>query len=410
MKYKLILLFLFIVLFLRFIYSIVTSVTYQDGQSVKFTTQLFSEPQVQGNFKTISVNLPHTFPPQRATVMMPYGSAIEYGDRISISGKVKYTVLKNNKTVLTVYSLKTSLNENNSNFFLRYIAQLRKNIGRLYSSILDPKSSSLLLGIVFGIKQNVSKDFSQNLRNTGVVHVIAASGMNVTMVAAFLMTLTKRFFKRQAALIISLSGVLFYAIFSGLQPSIVRAAIMGSLAFSSQLFGRQYSGGYALGITGVSMLLLEPGLLFDIGFELSFLSTLGILYIQPLLPTKTFLTDDIKTTIAAQLSTIPIMLLYFGQYSLLSVFVNALVLWTIPLLMILGGFGAIIGLLVPFGGTVLLYLALPFLWYFVTIVEFFGKLQWNLQILNVSALFIIGYYLLLLSIVLVVSRKEERVL
>src|SRR5258708_1330083 len=200
MKYKLILLFLFIVLFLRFIYSIVTSVTYQDGQSVKFTTELFSEPQVQGNFKTISVNLPHTFPPQRATVMMPYGSAIEYGDKISISGKVKYTVLKNNKTVLTVYSLKTSLNENNSNFFLRYIAQLRKNIGRLYSSILDPKSSSLLLGIVFGIKQNVSKDFSQNLRNTGVVHVIAASGMNVTMVAAFLMTLTKRFFKRQAAL------------------------------------------------------------------------------------------------------------------------------------------------------------------------------------------------------------------
>src|SRR5258708_9396777 len=132
MKYKLILLFLFIVLFLRFIYSIVTSVTYQDGQSVKFTTQLFSEPQVQGNFKTISVNLPHTFPPQRATVMLPYGSAIEYGDRISISGKVKYKVLKNKSTILTIYSANTQPGEISNNFFLRYIAQLRKNIGRLY--------------------------------------------------------------------------------------------------------------------------------------------------------------------------------------------------------------------------------------------------------------------------------------
>ena len=139
----------------------------------------------------------------------------------------------------------------------------------MFFQTLPSPSSSLLLGIIFGIKEQMPKDFTDNLRTSGVFHVIAASGMNVTLVAGFLSVFFAFFFKRQIAIGLSILGIIFYAILAGLEPSIIRASVMGILVFSAQILGRQTLAVNFLALTGFVMLFVDPSLIFDIGFQLS---------------------------------------------------------------------------------------------------------------------------------------------
>jgi competence protein ComEC len=108
-------------------------------------------------------------------------------------------------------------------------------------------------------------------------------------------------------------GVLFYAFLAGFEPSIVRAAAMAIIAFGAALFRRQYFAFVSLFFTGYVMLFYRPSNIFDIGFQLSFLSTFGILGIKPLLPLqKYFLVEGVSTTLAAQLTTFPVLFGVFG--------------------------------------------------------------------------------------------------
>lgn len=154
--------------------------------------------------------------------------------------------------------------------------------------------------------------------------------------------------------------------------------------------------------------MYQPLFLFDVGFQLSFMATLGILFLKPLIPLPdNFVTESFTTTLAAQLGTLPILLGVFGQIGLLSVLVNALVLWTIPLLMIFGSIAAIIGLLFPFLGQLLLYPILPFLVYFQSVVSYFGQSNLVIHATNMPVEMWIGYYCLLAAWVF--SKKKIKI-
>jgi competence protein ComEC len=240
--------------------------------------------------------------------------------------------------------------------------------------------------------------------------------MNITMVAAFLNSIFTLFLRRQMALFASILGIVFYAFLAGMQPSIIRAAIMGILVFSSQILGRQSLGAYGLFLTAFIMLFISPQLIFDVGFQLSFTATAGLLYINPifnrvgkirnLINRYPFL-EDISITLSAQIATLPILLVTFGTYSLWSIAVNALVLWTIPVLMILGGVGAIVGMIFAPLGSVLVYLCLPLLLYFQKIVTFFGSLGGILEINTLPLAFVLGYYCLILSLIFYFSKPKN---
>jgi competence protein ComEC len=199
-------------------------------------------------------------------------------------------------------------------------------------------------------------------------------------------------------------GVGFYTLLAGFEPSIVRASIMALFAFGAALFGRQNTGILSLSLTGAVMLLLDPTLLSDIGFQLSIASTAGIMLVEnrmgsmggkgkKLLPA--LVADDLQTTIAAQLATLPIMLVHFQQYGLFSVLVNALLLWVIPPLMIIGLIAAACAVVIlPLGGLVSLS-GLPFLWLFETVVQELGPRLPLLKLSSVPISLVVGYYLLL---------------
>lgn len=304
----------------------------------------------------------------------------------------------------------------NRNVFLSISSLLRQKITNFYTKNLNLDEAGLLLGIVFGIKDYIPQSFLKDLKIAGVMHVIAASGMNVTMVSGFLSSIFLLFLKRQIALSLSILGIIVYATLAGLEASIIRASIMGSLVFLAAIFGRQMWASYSLMLTGFVMLFWDPGLLYDIGFQLSFMATTGLLYLPtsvkqassasseasaPLF--KNPILDSFQTTIFAQAATLPILIANFGTFSLWSVMVNGLVLWTIPVLMVTGGVSAIISLVLEPFARIILYLSLPLLVFFEAVVSFFSGLGGLVKIESLSWEAILGYYFILASIVL--ARK-----
>lgn len=396
--------FLIIALLLRFIFFFQNKTTYHDGESLAFNTTLLSQPQTVGRYQRITANVNQ----QKIFITTSNFPQYNYGQELLISGKIKISSQNN---LLTMSFPKIQIQKDNSVFsmtpILAVTSFIRQNVISVFQRTLPPTYSSLILGIVFGIKDQMPKAFMDQLKLSGVLHVIAASGMNVTMVAGFLSGIFVLFLRRQIALVLSVLGIFFYAVLAGLEPSIIRASIMGALVFSSQIIGRQSLAVYGLFLSAFLMLFVSPMLLFDVGFQLSFLATAGLLFIKPLFKSKSAKWEDLSTTFVAQTATLPILLTNFGTYSLWSIAVNALVLWTIPILMILGGAGAIFGLIFLPLGQVFLFLSFPFLMFFEKIVSFFAGFGGIVQLSNLSWPFVLGYYLLLAGIVIWLRKRRE---
>lgn len=203
------------------------------------------------------------------------------------------------------------------------------HIKQTYSRFLPAQDSGLLMGIVFGEK-SLPKSAMKKFQNTGVVHIIAASGMNVSMLTGFVLGTLLLFMRRQYALVATIIIIVFYTGLGQFQPSIVRAAIMGVVALGAGLFGRQNTSFLALMFAAYIMVLWDPSVVTSISFMLSFSATAGILFLDPLFKKVGIvggLTEDFRTTLAAQIATTPILLFFFGTYQSASIVTNLLVLW-----------------------------------------------------------------------------------
>lgn len=440
---------LLIILSLRFISFYSHLPVYKDGQYLSFETTLLSEPQIISRYQKFTANLNDG---SRILVTLPSSPEFHYGDAVRIEGPVKFSrspsstvrtrlteqlngvnilsnknrgVIGNDRIIKSMFfpKIEAVINESSKQFFLTKIAlavasYIRQNTVNLFDNTLPKDSSHLLLGIVFGIKEGMSKDFTNNLKIAGVLHVIAASGMNVAMVGAFFGSFFTIVTRRKIALVLTCTGIFFYALISGFEPSIIRATIMGTLAFCAQILGRQRLAAYSFFIAAFVMLFISPHLISDIGFQLSFFATLGLLYVRPLLDfgkrrsstliESIIVNSEIKTTLASQLAALPILLINFGTYSIFSILANAFVLWLVPTLMVLGGLASISSFIFEPVGKVFLYLAFPFLIYFekvVAVFASFGQLEiafpWQMAV---------GYYCILIAIILYTRSSREKIL
>jgi competence protein ComEC len=391
---------LFVILGFRFYFFYSNQPNFASGQEISFETTILSQPQIIGSQQSFTAN----YEARKIKIITSRFLEINYGSYLRISGKIS-----NQSDRVLMYFPKVESINGSLNFFqlgLQKMVKFAQKLTSLFSETLPSPSSSLLLGIIFGIKEQMPKDFSDNLKASGVFHVIAASGMNVALVGGFISTFFTFFFKRQIAIFFSILGIIFYAILAGLEPSIIRASIMGVLVFSAQILGRQTLAVNCLFLAGFGMLLADPSLISDIGFQLSFLSTLGILYVKPILEKKPIISSEILTTIAAQIATLPVLLVNFGTYSLFSILVNGLVLWTVPILMMFGGAGAILGLIFMPLGQLLVYLCYPLLLYFEAVVNFFGKIGGIISIKTFPWQFAAGYYCLLVCVLLIFKKEK----
>lgn len=396
---------LMLLLGMRFMLYYQNQKSFKDGQKLEFKTRLTEEPQVIYGHQQFRVKPGNG---ERITIITGLNPVYQYGDSIRVSGTVSQKYYKGRK-LISIKDPSLQVDNTDHNFITGAATYIRRKSKTIYENNLSPSSSSLLIGIVFGGNQGMPQKFLTQLRNSGVIHVIAASGMNVTFVATALVSILGIIFKRQIALTIAIFGILFYAFLAGFEPSIMRATIMSILAITGTLLGRQNYAVIFVFITGFVMLFISPFLIIDVGFQLSILATLGILIIKPLFPQgKNILIDDLTTTISAQITTLPVLLSVFGSYGILSILVNALVLWTVPILMILGVLALVFGIIFESLGKIFLFLSEPILFFFEKVVGYFGNLGWTLTVPSISGAVWIGYYFLLFAAIFLIKQKRAK--
>lgn len=324
------------------------------------------------------------------------------------------------------YYPKIVLLGNGGNLFLAKIYEFKDFFVSRLNRILPEPQSSFLAGLLIGAKKSIPPDLQLDFNKTGTTHIVAVSGFNVTIVVTFIMLLLNTFsVPRKKVFWLTSGGLILFIIITGLQASILRAAIMGFLVLFANYLGRLSRVINGLLLAAALMLILNPKLLvYDLGFQLSFLATLGLIYLQPILSIL-FKADNIKnkflqsvvgdylaTTLAAIIMTTPIILFNFGRVSLIAPLANILILPVIPLSMLLGFLAGIFGLFSIFVGSVAAWPVWLILTYIIWVLETLAGL--NCAYFEFSK---IGFYLMLglyLAIILFiylfnrVARKNNK--
>ncbi|OGZ63153.1 MAG: hypothetical protein A3C58_01780 [Candidatus Staskawiczbacteria bacterium RIFCSPHIGHO2_02_FULL_34_10] len=290
----------------------------------------------------------------------------------------------------------------------------------------SPPNSDILKGVVFGNDKSMSKDLKDKFSKTGLSHITAVSGSNIVIVisiiTAFLLAL--RLWRQQAS-ILAIFFIWIYIVLIGFPVSGVRAAIMGSLVLLAGVLGRQNTSSRILFLTASIMLLQNPLLLFyDISFQLSFLASMGIIYLKPLIDIflgfnkkteesselkKKFklLFDIISVTLAAQIFTLPIIVYNFGTLSLISPITNILVLPIIPLLTILGFLVSIFGVFSNILGFIFSLPCIALLTYVIKVLEVFSQ-PWAVKTFkNISWIWLVIYYFVLAILIWYLNKKQK---
>lgn len=240
------------------------------------------------------------------------------------------------------------------------------------NSYLPEPEASLLNGIIFGINIKTTKEFYQQLKIVGLLHLVVLSGINITLLASMISSITKYFSKVVSTMITILTIVLF-VIFVGPQAPIIRAAFMGVLTHVAIITGRKNYTLYALFLSLIFILIFWPDLLKTVSLQLSYGATLGIILFGQE-KNDNFIVKNLRLSLAAQIFTVPIIFFYFKQVSFISPLANLLVAETIPTLMIFGFLTAILGKINYFLGVIPSYICYGLLTYVVWIIKVLAKI------------------------------------
>lgn len=221
-----------------------------------------------------------------------------------------------------------------------------------YFQTLPTDLANLLAGIVWGQKKFLDIPTVELFRKTGLLHLLVLSGQNITLLLSFF-AFIPRFFGYRVLLCMVVAIGLFYSITFPDDPSIIRASLMAIISSGVIFFDLQTLSLYIFLLTCAIMLILRPEWLASMSFWLSCSATAGILTIYPRLKSKHYLFDQIGLFFSAQMFTVPLVLLWFREYPVLSLFTNLSVMWLVEPIML---FGVLLSFLGHFSGLFILVL------------------------------------------------------
>lgn len=294
---------------------------------------------------------------------------------------------------------------------LRYLysfsAGVSDDLGRIFSG----DGGVLAKGLILGGSQGFSPSFVEDLRSSGTTHLIAVSGYNVSIITVVLFQLIRTYFSRRVAIITTAIVLLSFCLLTGATSSVLRASLMGFLYLFAKCIGRRGATTNALFVAALIMLLYNPYAIYDVGFQLSFTATLGLVMLEEPLRVifsrlATFpeaLMTAATSTLAAQVFTLPILLFQFGQISLVAPIANTLILPVVPLAMFMVALTYIVEKIVPIIGIFVSGLTQVLLDYIMLVIEFFGGftfsaltiegMSWVYLVLLYFGVFILATYL-----------------
>lgn len=345
----------------------------------------------------------------------PQGESFSYRDYLARQGI--YSSMRGPRVELLI--------SGQGNPLLQMIYGLRQHSLEMVYTLWPDPEASLLAGILLGIETGIPPEVREAFVATGTSHVIAISGFNITIVAALFTAGFTRLFGPLRGAIAALLGITLYTLFVGGDPAVFRAAILGGLALFATQIGRRQAGLNSLAFAALVMAALNPYVLWDVGFQLSFAATLGlVLYADPLtvgfnrlasrwLPTERVkalsgpVSEYLLMTLAAQITTLPVILFHFQRLSLSAFVANPLILPAQPPVMTLGGLAVMLGLLFEPLGRLAAPLVWPFVVYTVRLVEWIAALFGpGLYLGALAPALVIGFYSLLFGLTILAASQR----
>ena len=294
--------------------------------------------------------------------------------------------------------------------FMQRVNNYRENILEKHSKYLKSPNLEILGGIVFGDDAVAApKDVKESFIHSGLLHILAASGMNVAFIFTFFFMLMSVFkINYKLSTFLGMLTVIVYSMMTGLGASVIRATIMLLFVLAGKLIDRDAHSISLLSLVALLMLIYNPLFINDVGFQLSFIVTFGLLITGPIVIKSknkivAFIISTITIPIIAQLWVIPIQIFYFNNISIYSVFANIM---SIPILMVLsfGGFiSSLLAGITPIADVVCRSFDIvlnPLITLLINISDFWGKLPLStLQTTHPSIFQILLYYGILLSVI-----------
>ncbi|MBD3329659.1 DUF4131 domain-containing protein [Candidatus Dojkabacteria bacterium] len=255
---------------------------------------------------------------------------------------------------------------------------------------LPEPQAGLLIGILIGENRIFEDSFEESLRISGTTHIIAASGYNITLIV-LMVNKVAFFLKKRLRLLISIICIWAFCLLSGFSASIVRAGIMSTISIIGLLFGYKGEIHSILPLTAFVYALINVRIFFDVGFQLSLAATAGLVYLSPIVemavePLKQIpgligsfwtlvFSTEVVSTISCTISTLPISVLTFGQFSIISVICNMLVLPVLEDTMFIGVIAFLITIVWGTLGEFMYLVVWAQLKYFELVVRFFGDID-----------------------------------
>lgn len=210
--------------------------------------------------------------------------------------------------------------------------------------LLKPNNFGIAKALMIGDRSGLSRDLRSDFANAGTIHVLAVSGLHVGIIFILLKSVFIWLSNRWIRLVIILSGLWIYALITGMSPSVMRSALMFSVVVLAGTLSRNSNVFNSIGIAGFFLLLLDPNLLYSVGFQMSFLAVIGIVLFQPPIynifqpgsRVLDYIWKLVSVSIAAQILTFPLSLYYFNQFPTYFIISNIFVIPLVTILLILG--------------------------------------------------------------------------
>ena len=350
-----------------------------------------------------------------------------YGDRLLLDGELEEApvfadfnyreyLARRGISALMYEPEVTWLAEGQGSRPLALLHSLRRSLAGALDASLPEPHTSFAKAVLLGIRDTMPSDVVEAFRNTGTSHLLAISGLHVGVVLGLVLPAAGLFGRRRSLYLLLPLGVIWlYVLLSGLSPSAERAAIMASLYLAAVALGRQRSALPALGFAAAFMVALDPQVVYDVSFQLSFAAMAGIITLWPPLeaamrtlvariaPGNGWLEGlgywaiaSVAVSAAAVVATLPILAFYFHRIALLSIPATLIALPALPLILATSMATAMVGLVLPVLGQAIGLLAWLPLTYLLGIVQ--ALPEWTIELDGVPQLLVWGYYGMLIAV------------
>lgn len=360
--------------------------------------------QVQFTGNDIELIEPYKAPLAGTFKLSGFGEKMVYkGDRVQVAGKLYPSRGSNQATI--AYAQLERLSAGHS-----VLDNIARHFGAGMQSALPEPVASFAMGLLVGQRNTLPADITAALTAVGLVHIVAVSGYNLTILtrAAARLKLGSKYQK----LILSLALIAAFVLITSFSASIVRAALVSILTLWAWYYGRQIKPLVLISFAAALTAFWNPFYIWgDMSWYLSFLAFFGVLVIAPLIKARFFkkepklLTLVVLETLSAEIMTLPLIMMTFSQLSIIALVANALIVPLVPLAMLLSAVAGAAGALIPqFAG----WVALParlLLTYMLDIVHLLASLPSVLIHRSISLPYMLAVYAAVIFATLITYRK-----